>query len=206
MKKSSLVGVISMFILLTGCGFLYSDPSVDSDAIIDLTEADRDEGYWEMVDFEAVNQDGETVTNDDLDGTYWLAKTIFTRCPTVCMTMTPNMVEVQEAMDSEGIEDVQIVSFTVDPEFDTPERLKDYGESYGAHFDNWHFLTGYEPEMIEEIAEYGMRANIIPTENDIMHPIRFFLFNEEGETVRMYSGEEGFDLDAIIADLEYLGL
>ncbi|TMW71483.1 SCO family protein [Alteribacter natronophilus] len=198
-------------IVLAGCSFLYQDPAAEFEAVIDLTEAEREEGQWEMSSFEAVNQDGETVTDEDLEGTYYLAKTIFTRCPTVCMTMTPNMVSVQEAMQEEGIENVQIVSFTVDPEFDTPERLKDYGESYGADFDNWHFLTGYDTETLEELVLSGMRSRIMPIEtesgaSDISHPIRFFLFNDEGETIRMYNGERDFDLDAIIADLKYLDL
>ncbi|PYZ97433.1 electron transporter SenC [Alteribacter lacisalsi] len=192
--------------VLAGCSFLYQDPAAEYDAVIDLTEAEREEGQWEMSSFEAVNQDGETVTDEDLEGTYYLAKTIFTRCPTVCMTMTPNMVSVQQAMEEEGIENVQIVSFTVDPDFDTPERLAEYGESYGAEFDNWQFLTGYDMETLEEVVMTGMRSRVVPGENDIGHPTRFFLFNDEGETIRMYNGERDFDLEAIIADLKHLDL
>ncbi|WP_035186431.1 SCO family protein [Alteribacter aurantiacus] len=205
MKQFVFLAALALLTVLAGCSFLYSDPAAESEAIVDLTEVEREEEHhWRMPEFEAVNQDGETVTNEDLKGSKTLVKTIFTRCPTVCMTMTPNMVQVQQAMDEEGIEGVNIVSFTVDPDFDTPERLEDYAESYGAHFDNWQLLTGYDPEFLQDDLAPALFTRVEPVENDIVHPTRFYLFDEEGDVIRFYRGEQGFDLEAITADLKYL--
>ncbi|MBM7097879.1 MULTISPECIES: SCO family protein [Alteribacter] len=205
MKQLVFLASLVSLAVLAGCSFLYSDPASETDSIVDLTEVEREEEHqWRMPEFEAVNQNGETVTNEDLEGSLTLVKTIFTRCPTVCMTMTPNMVQVQEAMDEEGIEGVNIVSFTVDPDFDTPERLETYAESYGAHFDNWQLLTGYEESFLNEDLAPALFTRIQPVENDIVHPTRFFLFDENGDVIRLYNGEQNFELDSLIEDLKYI--
>ncbi|SER94240.1 SCO family protein [Salipaludibacillus aurantiacus] len=194
--------LLTLILLSAGCSFLYEDTSesTQGDAVIDVSQAEEP---WEIVDFEAVNQYEEDVNNETLQGEWWVTKTIFTRCPTVCMTMTPNMVTLQEGLEDEGI-DIRIVSFTVDPEFDTPERLEDYGESYGADFSNWDFLTGYTSEEIREFALESLKAQVqeLPEQEDIMHPTRFYLVNPEGVIVRMYSGENNFDLEATVEDIK----
>ncbi|ADH99035.1 SCO family protein [Salisediminibacterium selenitireducens] len=201
MKVWILLGALMM---ASGCSFLYEDVSESgqAEAVIDVTSA---ETPWEIVPFEAVNESGEEVTEETYEGEWWLAKTIFTRCPTVCMVMTPNMVSLQEEVNDRGL-DLQIVSFTVDPEFDDPEQLTEYGESYGADFSNWDFLTGYEPDMIKDLALESFKAQImeLPEQSDIMHPVRFYLISPEGQIVRMYSGESNFELDSSVDDIEYM--
>ncbi|UCZ51997.1 SCO family protein [Bacillus shivajii] len=193
--------VLLAMVVVSGCSFLYQAPQPpESDAIIDVTQSDEE---FHIADFEAVNQSGVEISKKDMLGEWWLAKTIFTRCPTVCMTMTPNMVDLQGEILERDL-DIRIVSFTVDPEFDTPERLEDYGESYGASFDNWDFVTGYSQEHIKEFSLESFRVPVVPGDNDIGHPTRFYLINPEGEIVRFYSGESRFDLDAISKDLEFL--
>lgn len=202
-KLHSLLLLAGLALLLQGCSFLYSAPAPpESDAIIDVTQSEDD---WGIADISGENQDGEPWSTEEMAGEWWVTKTIFTRCPTVCMTMTPNMAQLQEGILEEDL-DVRIVSFTVDADFDTPERLRDYGESYGADFSNWDFVTGYTQEELEEFAMDTFRAPIVkvPEQNDIMHPTRFYLISPEGELVRMYSGEDGFDLEATIEDLKYL--
>ncbi|AOM83395.1 Cytochrome oxidase biogenesis protein Sco1/SenC/PrrC, putative copper metallochaperone [Salisediminibacterium beveridgei] len=190
--------------MISGCSFLYEDVSESGQAetIIDVTTS---ETPWEMVSFEAVNQDGEDRSDAYYEGEWWIAKTIFTRCPTVCMVMTPNMVSLQEELDNQET-DLQIVSFTVDPEFDDPDQLTEYGESYGADFSNWDFLTGYDDEMIRDLVLESFKAQVmeLPEQSDIMHPVRFYLINPEGQIVRMYTGESNFDLDATVEDIQQM--
>ena len=202
LKRAVLGGALIVATIIgTACSFLYEDvsESEDQEVVIDVSESEED---WEMIDFEMENQHEEEVTNESLEGDWWLAKTIFTRCPTVCMTMTPNMVELQNELDEEDVE-MNIVSFTVDPEFDSPDQLEDYGESYQADFDNWDFLTGYSEDFIRDLAQESFNAQIqeMPEQSDIMHPTRFYLIDPSGEVVRMYSGEESFDLEATVNDI-----
>src|SRR5699024_2089937 len=83
-------------------------------------------------------------------GDWWIADFVFTNCTTVCLPMTSNMTALQNKMDDQDVS-VQLVSFSVDPDYDTPEVLKEYGESYEADFDTWDFLTEYKVETIKRL-------------------------------------------------------
>ncbi|WP_147803592.1 SCO family protein [Alkalicoccus halolimnae] len=201
MKK--LAGLGGFALLLSGCSFLYEDASesAQGDSIIDTTVS---EDQWEVSGIEAVNQHEEEVSVEDLEGGWWIANTIFTRCPTVCTVMTPNMADLQTALQDEEIDDVRLISFTVDPEFDTPERLESYGESYSADFESWDFLTGYEEEELQTFVQESFKAQIqeVPEQEDIMHPTRFFLVGPDGSVHRMYAGEDNFDAESTVEDLQ----
>ena len=93
MQKRALIFLITMVLVLSGgCSFLYSDPT-SSSAVIDVTVAEE---AWMVPDLLGVTQAAEEWSTTDMAGQWWLAKTIFTRCPTVCMTMTPNMVKIKK--------------------------------------------------------------------------------------------------------------
>ncbi|CAM3812164.1 SCO family protein [Alkalicoccus chagannorensis] len=169
-------------------------------SVVDVTSS---EDTWEVAPFEGVTQDGSPISDESLEGEWWISKTVFTRCPTVCNTMTPNMKKLQDAIQDRDLP-IRIVSFTVDPDFDTPERLEDYLEAYEGDGDTWDFVTGYSDEEIESYVDETYRASIapLPEQDDIMHPTRFYLAGPDGHLVRMYSGDESFDLDDTIEDLE----
>src|SRR5690625_2908114 len=78
-------------------------------------------------DFEFTTQDNETLSLHDLEGKWWIADFIFTNCTTVCLPMTSNMKKLQDKIKEEGLE-AELVSFTVDPEYDSPEVLKEYAK------------------------------------------------------------------------------
>lgn len=90
--------------------------------------------------FSLTNQIGVVTTLEDLRGQVWLADIIFTRCPGPCARMTRQMASVQAALPKDG--QAKLISLTTDPEFDSPEVLKKYGEKFGADPARWHFLTG----------------------------------------------------------------
>jgi cytochrome oxidase Cu insertion factor (SCO1/SenC/PrrC family) len=93
-----------------------------------------------VADFSLTNQLGEEVTLADLRGKVWLADIIFTRCPGPCARMTRQMASVQAALPKDS--SAQLVSLTTDPEFDTPEVLRQYAARYQADPARWQFLTG----------------------------------------------------------------
>ena len=198
MRLTKLLMLSGLLLILTSCGFLYGQPEVKPRAVTDLTEAD-----WQVVDFEFTNQFGEPFGSEDLKGQYWIANMIFASCPTVCQTMTPNMITLQEEAKKAKI-DVQFVSFTVDPNFDDPQGMKKYGEAYHVDFSNYHFLTGYTLEEIKEFSRESFKSLIqeIPDSNDIMHSVNFFLVNGEGKVIRFYNGNTDFDARAAIKDLK----
>ncbi|MBM7578095.1 SCO family protein [Jeotgalibacillus terrae] len=108
----------------------------------------------EVTDLQAVNQNEEPFHTNDMEGEIWLAAFIFTHCDTVCMPMTYNMSELQKQLDAENL-DYQFVSFTIDPERDTPDVLKSYGDQFEVDYAKWDFVSGYKQEDVELFANRG---------------------------------------------------
>jgi len=77
----------------------------------------------------------------DMKGKVWVADFVFTTCPTVCPKLTKKMVLVQDRTRPLG-DAVHLLTITVDPENDTPDKLAAYAKQYGADPLRWRFLTG----------------------------------------------------------------
>lgn len=90
--------------------------------------------------FEFINQEGDTITNEDYNGKVYLVEFFFTTCPTICPIMNKNLVEIQNEFKSNN--DFGIASFSIDPNHDTPEVLAEYAENYGIEHPNWNLMTG----------------------------------------------------------------
>src|SRR5699024_12641638 len=105
------------------------------------------------------NEHDESVSLDDLKGDWWIADFVFTNCTTFCLRMTSNMTALQNKMDDQAVS-VQLVSFSVDPDYDTPEVLKEYRESYEADFETCDFLTGYDFEIIKKVSIKSFRSMV----------------------------------------------
>jgi len=142
------------------------------------------------------DQTGKAFNTSQLRGRPWVADFIFTTCGSVCPMMTAKMVEIQK--NTPG--DVQLVSFTVDPETDTPGVLKKYGESVHADFDRWHFLTGSVQQMAD--AAYQMKISVKPASEGsrIMHSEKFLLVDSGGNVVGVYDGTSNEDVKRLAAD------
>ena len=111
----------------------------------------------EVPDFVLRERSGQPVTKADLLGKVWIVNFIFTQCVEECPLATSRMARLQEAFTAEA--DVRLVSITVDPEHDTPEVLREYAKSFGAHPQRWLFLTG-EKERIYRLAREGFRLGV----------------------------------------------
>ena len=189
MKKKLFAVMLGILIVLVGCS--------ESEIETNMSET--------VPDFEYINQDNETVGLADLEGKWWIADFIFTNCTSVCIPMTNNMVYLQQQLKDEGLNDVMLVSFSVDPDYDTPEVLKSYAESYGADVTNWHFLTGYDFETIKEFSIKNFRNLVkepMPGDDQVQHGTRFFLVNPEGKVIKNYGGLNRDELDLIVEDLK----
>lgn len=182
--------VFVLMILLVACG---EDYDIDSNISEDMQE------------FESTDQDGDTFTSEDMEGEWWVADMVFTNCTTVCLTMTPNMSSLQDKVAEEDDVDAEFASFSVDPDYDTPEVLKEYAEEYDADESNWHFLTGYDFDTIKEISVKSFKQLLEePPEGDdqVMHGTKFFLIDPDGEVVKFYDGMKANSIDEILEDLK----
>lgn len=168
----------------------------------------------EIEPFAFTNQHNEEVTLDDLKGEVWLAQFVFSNCTSVCGPMMHNMAELQDELIKENVEDYKIVSFTVDPKFDSPEVFKSYLELYAPTDESkWEMLTGYKQEVISEIAKKSFATMVIPAVGDddqVTHGTSFALVNQEGVVVKLYDGvgspEKPFkdSMDGIVKDMKAL--
>ncbi|AXI08936.1 redoxin domain-containing protein [Oceanobacillus sp. 143] len=158
----------------------------------------------EIDSFEYTTQDNETLSLNDLEGNWWVADFIFTNCTTVCLPMTYNMATLQDKLAEEDI-DVKLVSFSIDPERDSPDVLKKYGQGYDADFTNWSFLTGYDFETIKEFSITSFKNIVAPPptgDDQVIHGTLFFLVSPEGEVIKNYSGVDAGSVDQIVEDLK----
>jgi len=140
--------------------------------------------------FSLTDAQGRAVTRLDLAGSVWIADFIFTRCAGQCPLLSGRMARLQEALA--GAPGVQLVSFTVDPAYDTPEVLAAYARRYGADAGRWRFLTG-EPQAVLALIREGFRLAIAeegPAEEPITHSIRLVLVDRRG---RMRGSYEATD-------------
>lgn len=96
--------------------------------------------------FSLIDQGGAPVTAESLRGKVWVAAFFFSRCPSICPKITRRMRALQVAANGSGL-DLLLVSFSVDPDNDTPPVLLDYSRRFQADLQNWHFLTGELAEV-----------------------------------------------------------
>ena len=138
-------------------------------------------------DFRLTNQQEKSLGLSDMAGKIWIADFIFTNCPTICPAMTQEMARLQ----SEFIADpVYFVSFSVDPERDTPKVLSRYASAYGADNRRWHFLTG-DKAQIYQLAEQGFSLAAGHKGSEILHSPRFVLVKADGNIHDFYDSRSG---------------
>lgn len=177
--------------------------------------------YYDIPSFSLTDQMGRTVASDDLEDRVVLANFIFTNCTEFCLTLTPRMAQVQERLKEDGLlgEDVVLLSFSVDPEYDTPEVLLEYAELYGADHDAWRFLTG-TPEEMEGIVTDGFRlayteapqtlehihadGSVHVHEYNVVHTNRLALVDGAGQVRAYYDGAAEWDMDLALGDIRRL--
>jgi len=141
--------------------------------------------------FELKNQDGALYGNKNLLGRVTLVNFIFTSCPTVCPLLTQKMKEITKEVSNPSI---QFLSISVDPENDSPEGLKKYGDKFGVDWSRWNFVTG-PLEKISEVVVKGFKVVFIRDTKDILeitHGEHFVLVDKQGtiRAYRMISDEE----------------
>lgn len=143
--------------------------------------------------FQLTDQTGKSITLDDLKGKIWAANFIFTRCKGPCPITVLRMQDLNTKLKKvRG--NVELVTFTVDPEYDTPEILKTFGEQQGADPASWKFLTG-TPDAIKNIVVTGLLQPIAKEPDGTpAHSTRIVLVDGEG-WLRGY--QDGLDPEAV---------
>lgn len=135
--------------------------------------------------FALTDQDGREFGLERLRGSVWVADFFFTSCPSFCPLLTAEMQRL--AGEFAAADGVRFLSITVDPETDTPERLRDHAGALGLDASRWSLLTGPRA-AIRELCESSFRlafGDELGPDGDIMHSSRFVLVDRRGR-VRGY--------------------
>lgn len=161
--------------------------------------------------FDLVDQTGRPFSSSHLAGKVVVANFVFTTCTDICPLLTATMAQVRDQLRQAGLlgDKAVLVSFSVDPEHDTPEALTTYGERFGAVPSEWRFLTG-QRQTIDELLIGGFKVGRPPPAAqttggtpEIIHTNRFALIDTRGQVRALYGGEE-LDVPAVVAEVRRL--
>lgn len=154
--------------------------------------------------FKLIDQDNQPFTSDRLKGKTWIATLFYTTCPGPCPMMSGRLRKIQTAVADP---DVVLVSFSIDPDKDTPAALKDYANNMSADPKRWFFLTG-SPADIQKTADglklgYESRsANTL--NNELVHSTKFLLVDKHGKVRGQYSTADDASMKKLEADARRL--
>lgn len=151
--------------------------------------------YDEAPQFTLTERSGKAISSQDLKDKVWVAGFIFTRCGGQCPLTNIQMNNLRKEM-----KDILFVSFTVDPDFDTPQILSDYADGYGSDLDNWIFLTGGK-DMLNTVTT-GFKMNKI--DDASMHSDRLVLVDKKNRVRGYYSVNEKEDMNKLRRDIRVI--
>ena len=159
--------------------------------------------------FSFIDQQGKTITREDLAGKIYVVEYFFTTCESICPKMNENMAKVYAAF--RGNDKVKIMSHTVDPEEDSPEALKAYSLKFDADPNQWHFVTGDKKRLYEmavnsyllALAEDSSSKKVMP---DFIHTPNFVLVDGKGylRGRGSYDGTNPAEVSQLIGDIKVL--
>ena len=161
--------------------------------------------YPKVPYFTYLNQDSIKINSTMLKGKVWIADFFFTSCPTICPKMTSQMKRL--AFLTKDLEKyIQFISFSINPSYDTPYRLKGYSKHYGINAKNWQFFTGDENATHDLGVNYfQVFANKdIESAGGYAHSPAFVLVDKEGYVRGVYIGTDTKQVDLLHKDVRKL--
>jgi protein SCO1/2 len=141
-------------------------------------------------DFALYDQDGRVVQMNRFRGKQIMLNFIYTRCPiaTMCPLSTAKMVMTQKLAREAGVKNLELISISMDPVYDTPGVLKDYAQARGIDLGNFSFLTGPQQAVQDLLAQFGVIAEF--KDGLLNHTLATLLINENGTIVWRADGGE----------------
>jgi protein SCO1/2 len=215
---AALLPLISYFVVKR-----YSDSAVNMprhylpDSIITSTAKGKqvtDTAWHRLPDFSLTDQYGRTITWDSLRGKIVVADFFFTHCPSICPPMTLNMKRLQESIyNGKRVGDktnkkVHFLSFSIDPERDSAERLKYWADRFQINPEQWWLLTGNKQTIynmaINEMKLFMEDGHGVDT--SFIHSDRFVLIDSNRHVRGYYDGLDSVSLAKLSQDLVLLTL
>lgn len=159
--------------------------------------------YGTVPAFQLVNQNGQSFGSAQLAGKIWIADFVYTTCPGPCPMISSRMSELQKPLEKT---DVRLVSFSVDPEKDTPQVLRGYSEKLQADPARWNFLTGPK-SAIYKLSHDGFKLAVSDGSEEQgipVHSTRMVLVDRYGQIRGYYEATEADAVTKLLADTNHL--
>ncbi|MBG38776.1 MAG: electron transport protein SCO1/SenC [Cryomorphaceae bacterium] len=213
--------VIFIFLLLIVCvpiAYYFNAPS-DTKKLTIINPIDlnpemvdvelRNKGRDHFIsDFDLINQDSLAFSSSSVSKKIWVVEYFFASCKGICPVMNEQMKRIQSAFLNDT--NVVILSFTVDPERDTPWVLKEYANAHGAEAGKWFFLTGDKASIYKLARKSFFLLKPAEAKNqgdvgsDFIHTNNFVLVDENKQIRGYYDGTNRNEVDELIDDIDIL--
>jgi protein SCO1/2 len=159
----------------------------------------------EIPDFKLIDQNGRRIGFHQYRGQVVVLTFIYTRCPLpdYCPLMTDNFAQIEKALkaSSESKPQIQLLSVTLDPEYDTPKVLREYAAQHSEGSSQWDYATGTKDEIKQVATYFGMQYW---TEGDqVIHGLRTAIVGADGKLIKLYRGNE-WKPDEIVSEIRSL--
>jgi protein SCO1/2 len=207
MKKNKTAVFLLCFFMLLGIGFLgyyYKISHTQKKSALPIVGNDQNH---HISPFSFVNQDGKTITNEDVKGKICVVEFFFSTCKGMCPKMNEDMEKVYKAF--RGNKNVLILSHTVDPLKDTVQALKAYSLRFDADPNQWMFLTGGKKQLYD-MARYSYLISAdddtagVSIDKDFIHDKHYTLVDGLGRVRGFYDGLDQADIGRLIGDINTL--
>ena len=160
--------------------------------------------YHKIANFQLINQNGDTITQEDYKDKIYVADFFFTTCQTICPIMTDHMVQIQKATAKDH--DLKLLSYSVTPEIDDVAQLKRYAIEKGVDDDKWNLVTG-DKKQIYNLARksyLAVKTDGNGDEYDMIHTENFMLIDKKQQIRGYYDGTKSDDIDRLLEDIKVL--
>ena len=178
-------------------------PAMVSEELVDST-IQYQKKYHKIADFELINQNGETITQDTYEDKIYVADFFFTTCQTICPIMTDHMFEIQKKILSD--DEVMLLSHSVTPKIDSVAQLRKYAIQKGVIDRKWNLVTG-DKKQIYELARksyLAVKTDGNGDEYDMIHTENFMLIDKKRQIRGFYDGTNPEDIDQLLKDIAIL--
>ena len=181
---------------------IYQPANVNSE-MVDSTLLDKRK-YHTIADFNLINQNGNTITQDTYKNKIYIADFFFTTCQTICPIMTDHMFQIQKEILNDN--EVLLLSHTVTPEIDSVEQLKRYALEKGIVDRKWNLVTGDKKQIYDLVRKSYLAVKSLGNgdQYDLIHTENFILIDKSRQIRGFYDGTKAEDIDRLLNDIKIL--
>lgn len=210
-KKFAIVfGIISIIIISIFYNILKVEkplpiyqPADVSTELVDSTIQHQIK-YHKIADFSLINQNGDTITQDNYKNKIYVADFFFTTCQTICPIMTDNMVDIQKEIKND--DEVMLLSHSVTPKIDSVAQLKRYAIKKGVIDSKWNLVTGDKGQIyrLARKSYLAVKDDGMPDDYGMVHTENFMLIDKKRQIRGYYDGTKKDEIQRLLKDIETL--